>query len=204
MKQKLSSFVILRALVNPSKTFADLADSEPSALTVLLKYSLWLGVLPPVFAFIGASEYGWRLGTIDPIYMSEHTLMLVSAAYFIALLVGFFSTAVVSSWMSRTYNARSGLGIHLALISIVGAPIVVASVIHLYPNVFINILVLVPAILWSMYLLYRGVPIALDTTPEQGMLMASSIIGYFLVAFVSLLGITVALWALGVGPSLGV
>lgn len=37
-----------------------------------------------------------------------------------------------------------------------------------------------------MNLLYRGLPVALRSTPERGMLMASSIIGYLLVAMVSL------------------
>ena len=106
--------------------------------------------------------------------------------------------------MAETYGARGSLGVHVALISMVGAPIAIASVIHLYPDIFINTLVLVPAVLWSMYLLYRGLPIVLHTTPERGMLMASSLIGYLLVAFVSLLGITVVLWIFGLGPSLGV
>jgi len=90
------------------------------------------------------------------------------------------------------------------MITIVGAPLAIGSIIHLYPDVFINVLVFVPAVLWGMYLLYRGLPILLHTTPERGMLMASSLIGYLLVAFVSLLGITVVLWIYGLGPSLGV
>jgi len=36
------------------------------------------------------------------------------------------------------------------------------------------------------------------------MLMASSLIGYFLVALVSLLGITVVIWGYGIGPTLGI
>lgn len=58
--------------------------------------------------------------------------------------------------------------------------------------------------IWSMYLLYKGLPIALQIPPERGMLMASSLVGWLLVAAVSLLGITVAFWASGVGPLLGV
>ena len=106
--------------------------------------------------------------------------------------------------MSKTYGARHNLGVHLALITIVGAPLALASVMHLYPDVFLNILVFVPAVILSMSLLYKGLPIMLRTTPEQGMLMASSLIGYLLVAFVSLLGITVVLWIYGLGPTLGV
>ena len=106
--------------------------------------------------------------------------------------------------MAATYGARLSLGIHYALMTIVGAPLVVGSIIHLYPHVFINIMVLVPALIWSMYLLYKGLPIVLRISPERGMLMASSLIAYLLVAAVSLLGVTVALWGRGFGPAVGI
>jgi hypothetical protein len=87
--------------------------------------------------------------------------------------------------------------------AIVGAPLAVGSVVHLYPHVFFNVLVLVPVLIWCMYLLYRGLPVVLGTGPNRGMLMASALIAYLFVAFVSLLGITVALWGSGVGPQIG-
>ena len=55
-----------------------------------------------------------------------------------------------------------------------------------------------------MYLLYKGLPIVLGTGPERGMLMASALIAYLLVGAVTVLGLTVALWASGIGPSIGV
>jgi hypothetical protein len=58
----------------------------------------------------------------------------------------------------------------------------------------------VPALIWSLYLLYWGLPIALKVSPERGMLMASSLVAYLLVAAVSLLGLTVVLWTHGIGP----
>jgi hypothetical protein len=51
-----------------------------------------------------------------------------------------------------------------------------------------------------MYLLYRGLPIVLATDTGRGMLMASSLIAWLLVAWVTLLGITVVLWSRGIGP----
>ena len=204
MDRVFSSFLILRLLFQPDAVFKLLADLRPSPIAVFLKIALWFGIMPPLFAYLGAINFGWRLGTIEPLYLPQNILLGISIAYFFALLIGFISTAIVSRWMAGTYGARHSLGIHFAMISIVGAPIALGSIIHLYPDVFINILVLVPTILWSMYLLYRGLPIVLHTTPERGMLMASSLIGYFLVALVSLLGITVVLWSYGIGPSLGV
>ncbi len=204
MDNVFPSFLIVRLLFQPTKVFNKLAQMRPSPTSVVIKFALWIGLLPPIFAYLGAVNNGWNLGTIEPLYLPKNVLFGISVAYFVALLIGFVTTAALSRWMASTYGARHSLGIHFAMISIIGAPIALGSVVHLYPDVFINILVFVPAILWSMYLLYRGLPIVLHTTPERGMLMASSLIGYFLVALVSLLGITVVIWGYGIGPTLGI
>ena len=204
MKKKFSFLLIVRSLFQPKVVFDALAELQPTSTCVFLRVAIWFGVMPPIFAYFGASFFGWRLGAIEPLFLPKETLIAISIAYFCALLFGFISSAIVSRWMAGTYGARHSLGIHFAMITIVGAPLTLGSVIHLYPDVFINILVLIPALMWSMYLLYQGLPKVLHTNPERGMLMASSLVGYLLVALVSLLGITVVLWSYGIGPSLGV
>ena len=69
--------------------------------------------------------------------------------------------------MAATYDASQSLGRCLALMAIVGAPLAVGSVVHLYPNAFLNVLVLVPVLIWCMYLLYRGLPIVLAHRTES-------------------------------------
>ena len=204
MKTVISSWLLLRLLFTPTAVFEELSDTRPDPHAVFLKYVLWLAIIPPVFAYIGASNFGWRLGAAEPLFVPAGDLVLISIGYFFALLFGFVSTAIVAQWMASTYGARHSLGIHFALVTIIAAPLVVGSVIHLFPHIFLNIVVLIPALMWSMYLLYKGLPIVLKISPERGMLMASALIGYLLVAAVSFLGITVALWSRGIGPSIGV
>ena len=153
---------------------------------------------------IGAANFGWRLGAAEPLQLSVDALLLVSIAYLLVLIFGLISTALISRWMASTYGASTSLGRHIALITIVGEPLAVASVAHLCPDVLINVLVMVPTLIWSMYLLYKGIPIVLETPPERGMLMASSLVGWLLVAAVGLLGLSMSLWTFGFGPSLGV
>jgi hypothetical protein len=136
--------------------------------------------------------------------LSTNALMMISVAYLLVLLFGLISTAIISRWMASTYGASTSLGRHFALITMVGEPLAIASIVHLFPDVFVNVLVLIPTMMWSMYLLYKGIPIVLDTPPERGMLMASSLVGWLLVAAVSLLGISMAFWTMGIGPLLGV
>lgn len=196
--------IFLQVLFNPRKVFEEIARQGPAASPVFFKVAVWLGLLPPIFAYIGASLFGWRLGAVEPLFLSADALLGISIAYYITLLFGFVSTALVSQWMATTYGANNKLGTHFALILVVGAPLMAGSIIHLYPHAFINVLVLVPILIWSMYLLYSGLPVALGISPERGMLMASALIAYLLVAMVSLLGISMMLWGQGIGPALGI
>ncbi len=204
MNTTLHPTFLLKALYQPIEAFEELAKVEPSPAGVFFRYSIWLLVLPPLFSLIGAANFGWRIGAEDPLMMETNSLLLVSIGYFIVLIFGLISTALIGSWMAATYAANASLGKHMALITIVGEPLAIASIAHLFPDVLINMLVLIPTMIWSMYLLYKGIPIALDTPPERGMLMASSLVGWLLVAAVSLLGISMGLWTMGVGPLLGV
>jgi len=204
MKSEISSWLIFRLLMRPASVFEELSDTRPDPHVVFFRYLVWLAVIPPAFAYIGASTFGWRLGAAQPLYLDGGDLIVISIMYFFVLIFGFVSTAIVSQWMASTYGARYSLGIHFALVTIVAAPLAVGSAIHLYPHVFINVIVLIPVLMWSMFLLYRGLPVVLKISPERGMLMASALIGYLLVAAVSLLGLTVALWGGGIGPSIGV
>ena len=181
-----------------------LSETHPEPHLVFLRYVILLALAPPVFIFVGTFNFGWRLGAEMPLHLPTDALALIAIGYFLTLLFGLVGTAAIARWMAATYGARDGFGIHLAFICVTATPLVAASTFHLFPHVFINMLVLIPALMWSMYLLYKGLPIVLKTGPERGMLMASALIAWLLVAAVSLLGLTVALWGGGIGPSLGV
>lgn len=201
---KISPFLLFELILRPNAAFDQLSHTRPHANDVFFKLTLWLLALPPIFAFIGTSQFGWNLGAGETLILPRKVITLVCLAYFAALIFGFLSAAAIARWMSWTYDARHSMGIHFAMMTIVGAPLAAGSIVHLYPHAFINVLVLVPIVIWSMYLLYRGLPIVLNMKPERGMLMASAIIGYLLVAAVSLLGLTVVLWGHGIGPRVGI
>lgn len=204
MSRSLLLPLLIKSLVNPSQAFTTLSELKPSPTKVIFSYTLWLLLLPPIFSWYGAYTFGWRLGGSQPLRLSADVLTLISIAYFVTLGFGLITTAVISRWMASTYEADDSFGLHVALITVVGTPLAVASAAHLFPHVFFNVVVMIPAIMWSMYLLYKGIPLVLHIPPERGMLMASALVGWLLVAAVSLLGITMALWANGFGPKLAV
>jgi len=203
MSRSLSVLDLGRILLEPRRLFEQLAGDEPDPTRVFFGLTFWLMLLPPLFAFVGTVNSGWLLG-VEPLVLPAETGAAIRLGYVAMLVIGFFSTSVIASWMARTYGAASSLGSSFALISVVGAPLAVGSIVHLYPHAFVNVLVLVPVLIWAIFLLYRGLPVVLGTGPGRGMLMASALVGYLLVAWVSLIGITVVLWGFGIGPDISV
>lgn len=161
-------------------------------------------LLPPLSAAIGGMAFGWRLGAAEPLYLDVAQSLSVSLLYLLALCFGFFSTVLLARWMGHTYGASATFETCTALFTVVCAPLAVAGLAHLFPHVFFNLLVLIPAMIWCMTLLYRGLPVVFGIPPERGMLMSSALVGWLLVAAVSLLGLSAGLWTAGLGPAIRV
>ena len=189
-------------LFSPGAVMRELARDE-STLSTRLQYLLALMLLlPPLFSGIGGVVFGWRLGASEPLQLELEQGLIISFFYLLSLCFGFFGTVIIARWMGRTYGADAPLSVYFSFFVVVCAPLSVASIAHLFPHVFFNVLVLIPALIWCMALLYRGLPVVLQIPPERGMLMSSALVGWLLVAAVSLLGLSMGLWTVGLGPAI--
>lgn len=196
--------MLIDTLFHPSKIFDELSKENAETMASITRFAILIPLLPPIFSWIGGNQLGWRLGGSEPVFFDTTGSIVFSLFYFIMLCIGFISTVAISKWMAKTYGAKSSLSLHLSIFTVICLPLVVASMAHLYPDVFFNVLILVPALVWSITLLYKGLPIALGISSDQGMLMASSLVGWLLVAAVSLLGICVSLRMNGAMVILGI
>ena len=203
MSQDFSLAVAPRVFFRPREVFLSLARARPSAAAVFWRYALWIGILPPLAAAVGSAVFGWRLGIGEPILFSARVAAFIGGAYFVALLAGFLVASCLTKWMAATYGAESSFGLSAGLVAVVGTPLAAGGVLHLYPQAGINLLALIPAVVWSAYLLYAGLPVVFGLDSARGMLMASAVLGCLLVAAVGLLGLTMILWVWGFGPEIG-
>ena len=158
MSQDFSLAVAPRVFFRPREVFLSLARARPSAAAVFWRYALWIGILPPLAAAVGSAVFGWRLGIGEPILFSARVAAFIGGAYFVALLAGFLVASCLTKWMAATYGAESSFGLSAGLVAVVGTPLAAGGVLHLYPQAGINLLALIPAIVWSAYLLYAGLP----------------------------------------------
>jgi len=195
---------MLDLLLSPGRILRDLAHKDALTIEKLGKQLVFLLLIPPVASAIGGITFGWRFGTSEPLVLTMEQGLTISFLYYIAMCMGYFGTVFLARWMGSTYGAEISLDQYLAFFTVVVAPLCVASIAHLFPHIFFNVLVLVPAMIWSMLLMYRGMPVVLDIPPERGMLMSSVLVGWLLIAAVSLLGFSMVLWTIGLGPAIRV
>jgi hypothetical protein len=191
-------------LLSPGQILRDLARRDSPTIEKLGKWLVFLLLIPPVASAVGGVTFGWRFGTSEPLVLTTAQGITISFLYYVAMCIGYFGTVLLARWMGRTYGAEITLDQYLAFFTVVIAPLCVASMAHLFPHIFFNVLVLIPAMIWSMLLMYRGMPVVLDIPSERGMLMSSVLVGWLLVAAVSLLGLSVGLWTIGLGPAIRV
>lgn len=195
--------MLIKVFTCPSALFQSLRADTPALQRMVLGYVIWMALLPPVCAYIGITSFGWELGVGEPIRTSHTTTLVIAILYYFTLLIAYLVTTYLIHWIAPTYGASEAYGLHGALVAIIGTPLMVGGVMHLYPFLPLNLLCLIPAILWSCYLLYTGIPVLFQIDASRGMLMASSVLGIFFVSAIAVASFTMMVWTLGLGPDIG-
>jgi hypothetical protein len=65
---------------------------------------------------------------------------------------------------------------------------------------WLNLVIGIPILGYTVYLFYAGVPIMMEIPKERGFLFSSAVVAFGLVALVALLAVTVILWGMGFEP----
>jgi hypothetical protein len=102
--------------------------------------------------------------------------------------------------MGRTYGTKQTLSQCIALAAYTATPLYLSGIMLLYPMLWLNLLIGLPVLAYTVYLLYTGVPIIMGIPAERGFLFATAVLAVGLVTLVAVLAATVILWDIGVGP----
>lgn len=193
--------LITTLLVNPAKGWEQVKQEGLSIKQCYGRYVVPLSLISAVSAFIGTSLVGWRVGYDDTVTLTTASALKLSVLTFIAMLVVVYVLARTIHWMASTYDAHRPLEDCFLLAAFSAVPLYLVGITLLYPVPWFIYLVGLPALGYSVALLYTGVPIMMDVNKEKGFLFSSAILALGLVALVGLIVVTVSLWGFGVGPS---
>lgn len=192
---------IVGLLKEPAIEWERIRDQHYSVRQCFLSYVVILGAIPPIAGFIGTTQIGWRIAGGDPVKLTADSALQITLAYYLAILVAAFTIGKLIHWMSETYGTKQPLSQCVALAAFTATPLYLVGLMQLYPVLWLNFIVGLPALAYTLYLLYTGVPIMMDIPPERGFLFSSSIMAVGLVALVGLLAATAVLWGIGFAPT---
>ena len=191
---------IVDLFIDPVKAWESIRDTSPTTFGVLFGHVAVLGVIPPLSAYFGTSKVGWTIGSADPVRLTEASAGSISLVYYIVIIFSIYMLARVIRWMSVTYGDDKSLAQCMALAAYPATPLLLVGIVQLYPVLWLNYLIGLVALAYSIYLLYRGTPIMMEIPIERAFLFSSAVLAACLISLVGVLAVSVTLWSFGIDP----
>lgn len=187
-------------LIRPERQWHTIRAQQCTITRCYCSHVLILAALPAIAGFIGTTQIGWQIGMREVVKLTVPSAAAIAVLSYVTILVAVFSIGWLIHWMGQTYGARQPLSQCIALAAYTATPLFLVGILWVYPVLWFNLLVGLPALAYSVYLLYVGVPIMMNVSPERGFLFSSAVLAVGLVTLVAVLAITAILWGSGFEP----
>ena len=191
---------IIGLFTDPTREWEKIREQYQSGSGSPVGHVLILALVPAVSGYFGTTQIGWRIGVGEPIRITGDSAMSIAIIYYIALLVGTFSIGWVIHLLGKAYEVNKPLPLCIALAAYTATPLFLIGLMQVYPVLWLNMLMGLPALAYTVYLLYSGLPIMMRIPTERGFLYSSAVMAVGLVALVAMLAMTALLWGMGLQP----
>ncbi len=191
---------IIGLLTDPTSEWEKIRDQQKSNDKRGLGFVFILAAIPAISGYIGTTQVGWRIGVGEPIRITGDSAISIAIIYYLALVVGVFTIGWVIHLLGKAYEVVKPLPLCIALAAYTATPLFLIGIMEVYPVLWLNMLLGLPALAYTVYLLYSGLPVMMEISAERGFLYSSAVLAVGLVSLVSLLGMTALLWGMGLQP----
>lgn len=191
---------IIGLFTDPMQEWEKIREQQKSSNKSSVGHIFILALIPAISGYIGTTQVGWRIGVGEPIRITGDSAFAIAVIYYLALLVGIFSIGWVIHLLGKAYEVEKPLPLCIALASYTATPLFFIGLMQVYPVLWLNMLMGLPALAYTVYLLYSGLPIMMEIPAERGFLYSSAVLAVGLVALVSMLAMTALLWGMGLQP----
>lgn len=187
-------------LTHPDREWEAIRQESESLSRLYLRHILLLALIPAAAGFYGTTQVGWQIGDGQVVKLTTGSALQLCGLFYAAMLAGIYILGRFIDFFAATYDVQETTPRGVTLAAYTATPVFLLGVIAVYPNVWVNMLVGLAAVAYSVYLLYEGLPILMKIPEDRGFMFASSVLTVGLVMFVALLAVSVVIWSMGVGP----
>ena len=184
----------------PKKEWKSIKEERCTVGKCFCSHVLILAAIPAIAGYIGTTQVGWSFGGFEVHKLTTQSALQIAILTYLTMLVAVFSLGKAIHWMGQTYGSKQTLPQAIALAAYTATPLWLMGIFFLYPVLWVNMLIGLPALAYTVYLLYTGVPVMMGVSQERGFLFASAVLSVGLVMLVAVLGAMAVLWSMGIGP----
>lgn len=188
-------------LVRPTTQWRSIAALPESSLRALLLYPCILAILPAVAWYYGTTAIGWTVGDGEPIRLTRESARMICILFYVTMIACVAIIGYFIHWMSSTYGAQSTITRGVVTAGLVATPLFIAGLAGVYPILWLDMLIGVVGVCWSVYLMYLGIPIMMHIPEERGFLFSSAVLAIAMVILICLMVGSVILWDIGAAPA---
>lgn len=193
---------IIGLFSGPTAEWEKIRDEVCSTSACIFKHVVLMAAIPAISGYIGTTQVGWKIGASGVHYLTNESAGMIAILTYLAMIAGVIGMGAMIQWMASTYGKPQSLSRCVVFAAYVATPLFIIGLMLFYPIPWLNMLLGLPAVAYSVFLLYSGIPIVMEMDKEKGFLFASSVLAIGLVAMVAILATTVILWGYGFGPQL--
>jgi hypothetical protein len=187
-------------LTHPEMEWKAIRKEQCTITKCYCSHVLLLAAIPAIAGYIGTTQVGWQVTAREVHRLTPDSALQIAVLFYFTMLVAVFTIGKLIQWMGQTYGSKQGLSPCIALAAYTATPLFLIGAMLLYPLLWLNLLIGLPALAYTVYLLYTGVPIMMGVPKERGFLFASAVLAVGLVMLVGVLAASVILWGAGIGP----
>ena len=192
---------VVGLFIDPKAEWRRIEERDYSLAGCIFGHTVILSLIPAVSGFVGTSQIGWQIGTGDPVKLTSASAAQIAVLYYFAMVAAVIGVGVVIRWMGQTYGADQPLSKCMVLASLTASPLFLIGLMQLYPLLWLNFVVGLVALGFTVFIFYSGVPVMMQISQERGFLFASAMLAFGLVTLVAMLAVTVLLWGAGFAPA---
>lgn len=181
-------------LRDPKNQWDLIRDEHYSAKTVFFGQLSVLAAIPALSLFIGVTQVGWSVAGEDPVRLAFSSALGSALLFYVAiwLAVAFIGGCIY--WMEKTYGGEASLDSCLVLTTVTATPLLLSGISMVIPMLWLNVLVGMAAMAYSVYLLYSGTPRIMEIPEDRAFMFSSSILTVALCTLVGMLAGSVIAW----------
>ena len=192
----------LGLLVRPRTQWQKISEIPESSLKALLIYPCVMAIFPAIAWYYGTSQVGWTVGEqTDPIKLTTDSALIICTLFYLAMIACIGTIGYFIHWMAHTYGAESSTVKGIVIAGFTATPMFIAGLVGFNPILWLDMLVGVISVCWSVYLMYLGIPIVMNIPKERGFLFSSAVLAICLVILICLMVGSVILWDFGAAPA---